>query len=182
MNTFIKLIVYFISLPARLKGMKFGNNSFIGPGYDWIFVTLKGVIVGNDVMIGKNAWFQITPIGNIQPRITVGDGTHIGRNFMISAAQNISIGQKCLISHNVTIVDHDHVVDNPDISPMDSGLTKPEEITIADDCFIGAHSFILKGVHLGTHCVVGANSVVTKSFPAYTMVAGSPARLIKKLK
>ncbi|MBU2258230.1 MAG: acyltransferase, partial [Candidatus Omnitrophica bacterium] len=65
--------------------------------------------------------------------------------------------------------------------PVDSGLTNAEEVAIEDECFIGAHSFILKGVRLGRHCVVGANSVVTRSFPANSVIAGAPAKLIRML-
>lgn len=180
MNIFSKTIAYLISIPARAKGMKFGKNSFIGPGYT-VAPGLKGVTLGSDVIIGRNAWLDISRKTK-GGRITVGDGTQIGRNAVLSACKNISIGKKCLISYSVTLVDHDHDVFDPEISPMDAGITKGKEIAVEDECFIGAHSFILKGAHLGRHCVVGANSVVTRSFPAYSVIAGSPAKLIKTLK
>jgi acetyltransferase-like isoleucine patch superfamily enzyme len=69
-----------------------------------------------------------------------------------------------------------------DIPPLLQGIDEPQEIKIGDDCFLGAHSFILKGVSLGKHCVVGANSVVTSSFPDYTVIAGAPARKLRCLK
>lgn len=180
MNIFSKIAGYFISIPARLKGMKFGKDSFIGPGYD-IKPILKGVELGNNVIVGKNAWFDISRYTK-NAGIRVGDGTQIGRNAVISACKKIHIGKKCLLSYNVSIMDHDHNVLDPDISPLEGGTTEGHEIVIEDECFIGAHSFILKGVRLGKHCVVGANSVVTDSFPAYSVIAGSPARLIRTLK
>lgn len=175
MNILTKNIANLISVPARLKGMKFGKNSFIGYGYDFLFVNLRNVTLEKDVVIGKNAWIE-TPTG----KIIVGDGTQIGRNATISSHKKIKIGKNCLISYNVSILDADHNVDTK-ISPMKSGMAKSEEIIIEDDCFIGAHSFILKGVHLGKHCVVGAGSVVTKSFVSRSVVAGNPAKLIRKL-
>jgi len=179
MNIFSKIVGHLISVPARLKGMRFGRNSFIGPGYD-VKPTLKGVILGDSVIIGRNAWFDISKKTK-GGQIIVGDGTQIGRNAVLSACKKISIGKKCLLSYNVTLVDHDHAVFDPDVSPMDAGITEGKEIAIEDECFIGAHSFILKGARLGKHCVVGANSVVTKSFPANSVVAGNPARLIRNL-
>lgn len=179
MNIFKKAIGYLISIPARIKGMKFGKNSFIGPGYD-IKPVLKGVELGSNVLIGKNAWFDISRETK-GGKIFVGDGTQIGRNVVISACKKISIGKKCLISYNVSIMDHDHNIFDPEISPLDGGITEGREVIIEDKCFIGAHSFILKGVHLGKHSVVGANSVVTKSFPPYSVIAGSPAKLIRML-
>lgn len=179
MNIFKKTIGYVISLPARFKGMKFGRNSFIGPGYDWEPV-LKGVVLGDSVLIGRQAWLDVSRYTK-GAQISIGDGTNIGRSAMISASKKISIGKKCLISYNVSFLDHDHNF-QADVSPMESGITAGEEIVIGDDCFIGAHSFVLKGVHLGQHCVVGANSVVTESFPDYSMIAGNPAKLVKMLK
>ncbi len=67
----------------------------------------------------------------------------------------------------------------PNMDIMDSPLEfKPVEI--GDHCFVGIGSCIMPGVHMGNYVVVGANSVVTKDVPDYCMVAGSPARVIKK--
>lgn len=173
MNLLAQFIGYWLRFPAELKGMKFGKNSFIGPGYDFLFVQLKGITTGDHVMIGKNAWLQT--LGSAT--ISIGDGTNIGRNAVISAINKIQIGAHCLLSYNVSIFDHDHNTG----APMESSLSESKTTIIGDNCFIGAHSFILKGVTLGNHCVVGANSVVTKSFPDHSFIAGSPARLIRSL-
>jgi acetyltransferase-like isoleucine patch superfamily enzyme len=178
MNPFYKIIAHLISIPARIKGMKFGHNSFIGPGYD-IDPKLKGVVLGKGVIIGRGAWLDIS-LYTKGAKILIGDGTHIGRYAMISSAKKIAIGGKCLISHNISILDHDHKFIK-DKSPLESGITEAREIIIGDNCFIGAHSFILKGVKLGKNCVVGASSVVTKSFPDYSIVVGNPAELIGTL-
>ncbi len=182
MSFLIKIIAYLISIPARLKGMRFGRNSYIGPGYDFLMVNLNGIRLGDNVMIGRRAWLQTVPIGKTHPIISIDDGTNIGRDVTISAAKKIKIGKNCLLSYGVSILDHDHEVTKRKISPMKGKISRAKTITIEDDCFIGAHSFILKGVHLGKHCVVGANSVVTKSFPDYSIVAGNPAKIVKLVK
>ncbi|MDO8529166.1 MAG: acyltransferase [bacterium] len=174
-----KIIAYIVSIPARMKGVEFGKNSFLGFGYDTV-PKLKGVILGNDVMIGKNAWLDIS-LRARGAKIIIGNGTQIGRFVVLSACDKIEIGEKCLVSYNVSFIDHDHNFSNIMVSPMDSGITEGEEIEIGDHCFIGAHSFILKGVTLGKHCVVGANSVVVDSFPDCSVVAGNPAKLVKNL-
>lgn len=67
--------------------MVFGKNSFIGPGYDWYFVKLKGIIFRDSVVVGRNAWIEIVGNGKIE----VGDGTNIGRNVTISSKEKITI-------------------------------------------------------------------------------------------
>ena len=178
MNPLYTLFLKFSNLPAIIKGAKFGKNSYISPGYDFFKISLKGLIIGNNVLVGRNAWISIIKNGG---KINIGEGTNIGRNTIISCNQKITIGKKCLVSYSVSILDHDHMVSDLNISPMDGIISKGKEIIIEDDCFIGASSFILKGVHLGKHCVVGANSVVTKSFPRYSVIAGNPAKLIRRL-
>lgn len=175
------LIIFFLritSLPFILKGGKLGIGSSISYGYDIFNIKLKGIIIKNNVMIGRGAWMGI--VGE-KGKILINDGTNIGRNFIASSKEEISIGKKCLLSYRVSIFDHDHTVDNPKISPMDGGISNAKPIIIEDNCFIGANSFILKGVHLGKHCVVGAGSVVTKSFPSNSVIAGNPAKLIKSI-
>lgn len=176
MNIFFKLFAYFVSLPARIKGVKFGRGSYLGPGYDFWQVRLKGLRLGDNVAVGRNAWIEIMG----KAKIKIGDGTNIGRNATISCSKGIHIGSKCLFSYNVSVLDHDHLFGKM-ISPMDDYYSEGQEIVIGDNCFIGAHSFILKGVYLGNHCVVGANSVVTKSFPANSLICGNPAKLVRCL-
>lgn len=179
LNFIIQIVGYVLSVPARLKGMRLGAHSMLGPGYDFLEVRLRGIELGKNVRIGRNAWMEITSVNGV---IKIDDGTNIGRNCMLSSSSRIYIGKKCLLSYNVSIIDHDHNTMTLRESPMDSGLAEPHDINIEDNCFIGAHSFILKGVSLGTHCVVGANSVVTKSFPANSVIAGNPAKLLKEIK
>jgi acetyltransferase-like isoleucine patch superfamily enzyme len=63
---------------------------------------------------------------------------------------------------------------------MEQKLSEGNPIVIHENSFIGRNVFIAPGVVIGKHCVVGAYSLVTKSFPDYTMIVGSPARAIKR--
>ena len=177
MNMYSRWFCYLLRIPAQWKGMTFGKNSFIGPGYDFLFLNLKNVEVKNDVMIGKRAWLQTVDFG----KISIGSGTHIGRDVVLSARNTITIGKNCLLSYRVSILDHNHKLNKTEKSPMRSGLTEGKKIMIGDNSFIGANVCITKGVILGSHCVVGANSVVTKSFPDNSVIVGNPAKIIKTL-
>lgn len=179
MKLIYKIFLFFIKIPFIIKGGKIGKNSFISPGYDFFGVQLKGIFIKNNVLVGRGATLNIA---KKNAKITIDNGTNIARYSNISATNKISIGKKCLISYNVSILDHDHIVDKLGVSPIDSGVTLGKKIIISDHCFIGAHCFILKGVKLGKQCVVGANSVVNRSFPDYSIIAGNPAKLIKTIK
>ena len=179
----IDIILYIQSIPFRMKCKSVGKSVRIAPNYSIFGCHLENVIIEDKVNIGSNAWIQTVPKYKYpKPEIIIGSNTNIGRNVTISAAKSIIIGKNSLISYGVSLMDHDHAFENIDISPLYQGIDDPKEILVSEECFIGAHSFILKGVNLGKHCIVGANSVVTKSFPPYSVIAGTPAKLIRTLK
>lgn len=168
----MKCICFLSLLPARLKGASFGKGCVMGMGYDFLAISMKGLRVGNNVAIGRRAWIQLAK----GAQVTIGNGTNMGRDVVISCKGEVSIGEKCLFSYRVSVLDHDHNFNTDDV--MSSGTTPAQPVRIESGCFVGAQSFILKGVTLGRNCVVGANSVVTKSYPANSIIVGNPARVV----
>jgi acetyltransferase-like isoleucine patch superfamily enzyme len=116
---------------------------------------------------------------NSSAHIRVGDGAYIGRHFYATVIQGILIGKRCVLSDYVYITDCAHGLDPHGDFILHQPLESKGPVEIGDGCFLGFRAVILPGVTLGPHCVVGANAVVTRSFPAYSMVAGAPARAIK---
>lgn len=108
--------------------------------------------------------------------LEIGHKTYINHDSEIRCRKYISIGNNVNIAYGVLIQDSDfHTMFD------ESGNAKPDTlpIIIEDDVWIGAKAIILKGVTLGKGCVVAAGAVVTKSVPAYSLVGGNPARIIK---
>ena len=121
--------------------------------------------------------------------ITLGDGCSVGGGTVLASCAGITVGSNCLISYDCLIIDSNNHSLNPtdrkkDVAEWRSGKiswtnVKSEKIRIGDDCWVGARVIILPGVVLGECCVVGAGSVVTKSFPPWSLIAGNPAKLIR---
>lgn len=112
--------------------------------------------------------------------IVIGEDTGMSGGA-ICAASSIRIGVGCLIGANVTLADTDFHA----LKPANRRYNKnPDEIAVApivieDNVFIGADTFVLKGVTIGKNSVIGAGSVVTRDVPENTIAAGNPAKVIK---
>lgn len=174
-----RCLTFFRLIKPRILGLRTGGKVQVGRAIQWPLGNVQRMQIGAGVSLGKRGWFYM-PLTNATAQIEVGAGTAIGDDFVISANSSISVGRDCLLSYRVTIVDHFHVI-GPGIAPVRSGVTDGKPVQIGDKCFIGCGAAIMPGVTLGENCVVGANSVVTKSFEAGSVVAGAPARLVRKL-
>jgi len=143
----------------------------------------KSIRVGQDTTILSNSWISaIQRYQGIQhsPSVNIGDRVYIGHGVCLSAMREVTIGDDCVLSERIYISDCAHGID-PTAGPiLKQPLMNKGPVRIGNSTFIGYGAAILPGVILGKHCVVGANSVVTHSFPDYSMVAGSPAKLLKR--
>jgi acetyltransferase-like isoleucine patch superfamily enzyme len=109
-------------------------------------------------------------------RISIGSGTYINRNTMIDASERIQVGAHCMIGPFCYITDHDHGTKLG--LPISEQPLMGAAVVIEDDCWIGAHVTILKGVRIGVGAIVGAGAVVTRDVASNSIVAGIPARQI----
>jgi acetyltransferase-like isoleucine patch superfamily enzyme len=143
----------------------------------------RAISIGTKVLIRKGA--RLEAVGDWdgkKPRIVIGDGTAAQFYFHCGAAESITIGEKVLIAGNVYITDHDHKFDDPHRAPIECSELVSEPVVIEDGAWLGEGCRILKGVTVGKRAVVGANAVVTKDVPPYTIVGGVPARPIGMVK
>ena len=115
--------------------------------------------------------------------VRIGQGSEIGERCRISIANSLNMGEKVLLSPNVYITDCDHEYRNLEVPVIDQGVVqKGQTVSIGDGSYIGINAVIVGNVKIGKHCVIGANSVVTKDVPDYCVAVGSPAKVIKKIK
>lgn len=173
---FIKTLLW---KPAR--GIHSGREAYIYPP-----CRVDGahcISIGERTTIDRNGWLSAIELYagiRYQPQIILGNDVHIGRYCCLTSIQSIVINSGCLLSEYVYISDLSHGF-SPTAGPLvDQPLESKGPVIIGSNTFIGYRASILPGVTLGEHCVVGTNSVVTKSFPSFSMIAGCPARLIKR--
>lgn len=150
---------------------------------------LKGtekIEVGSFTKIGKDAvltvWDRHTNKTPCSTRISIGDRCNIGEFCHITAINSITIGNDVLTGRWVTITDNSHgttTLIDMKTPPLNRKLVSKGPVVIEDNVWIGDKATILPGVHIGKGCVIAANSTVTKSVPAYCVVAGSPATIVK---
>ena len=110
--------------------------------------------------------------------LSIGSGSSFNDYCFITSSSSIVIGCNVLCGEFVSIRDADHAFSKKDILIRSQGYVK-KEIEIQDNVWIGRGATILKGVCIGEGTVVGANSVVTKSVPPFSVVGGVPAKIIK---
>lgn len=155
-------------------GLSLGARVRLEPGLLWRLGRTARVSVGEDTRIRMNC--EIKADG----RLAVGARVHIGPFCTISVLEEVEIGDDCLIAERVSIRDHDHATLDPTRPYHAQGyVVKP--VRLGRNVWLGGGVTIVKGVSLGDNCVVGANAVVTRSFPANSVIAGVPARLIRTL-
>jgi acetyltransferase-like isoleucine patch superfamily enzyme len=101
-------------------------------------------------------------------------------NSTIAAAKRIVIEDHVFTARNVYISDHRHAYENIELPIASQGINSESEVIIGANTWLGQNAVVLPGVKIGKHCIIGANSVVNRSIPDYSIVVGVPARVVKK--
>ncbi len=180
----------------RLTKIEYGSGLLL-KGVPFIY-NIKGATmrIGRDVTVKSSFLSNLVGLYSRTIIVTRAPGAEIviGDNVGISGAtiyarKDIYIGDNTCIGGNCKILDNDfHPLEAEERNRLlksakggDSDLVPAKEIRIGRDCFIGCNTLILKGTVLGDGCVVGAGAVVSGKFEDKCVIAGNPARVIRKL-
>lgn len=163
-----------------------GNNSYVDfglQGCGWKYIDIGvNTNISNDVVL--ECWDRFNE-QHFNPSMSLGQNCHIGSYTHITAIDNVTIGNGVLTGRFVLISDNNHgeasLVDMH-IEPFLRKLTSKGPVKIGNNVWIGDKAAILTGVTIGDGAIIAANAVVTKNVPAYSVVAGIPAKVIKVYK
>lgn len=133
----------------------------------------------DDVTIGSECWLLAYKQDNIEPNLYISKGTTIGRFTHIVALRKVIIERNVLIADKVYISDNIHSFEDITEPIKNQQIKFKGEVVIGENSWIGENVSII-GASIGKHCVVGSNSVVTKNIMDFSVVAGVPARYIKR--
>jgi acetyltransferase-like isoleucine patch superfamily enzyme len=135
--------------------------------------------LGDYASINSKAWILALKQNNIEPHLIIEDGVRIGRFSHIVALRSVVIKKNVLIADKVYISDNLHGYEDINQPIINQPILFKNSVEIGENSWIGENVSII-GASIGKHCVIGANSVVTRNIPDYSVAIGSPAKVIKR--
>ena len=142
------------------------------------------ISLGNSVSIGEHVWLNVAtddPTG--EPTIVIHDNCIVAFGSILSARNQIHLERNVNVAQQVLIMDHNHAYEDIEVPILQQGITKGGTIRIGEGSWIGHGAAIVcsRGeLTIGRHCVVAANSMVTRSIPDYSVAFGMPATIIRQ--
>ncbi len=162
-------------LKAKFKF--FRNGSYLRKPL--IVVGSECLSIGKGVHVDAGCRLQCYPTKNGATQLVLSDHVFIGFRCTLISAGRLLIGQYAILASEVFITNENHGHDPEGGYYMKQELLT-RDVIIGDHCWIGEKVSILPGVCIGKWSIIGANSVVTKSIPDYSIAVGNPARVIKR--
>jgi len=156
-----------------------GKNLILDDNVSINALSTDGIQLGDHVSIARDSILFCTGvIAQKGKGIIIGNRTGIGARAFLAGQGGVTIGNDVITGPNIQVFSENHNFSDLTQTIKAQGVTK-QATTIGNNCWIGADVKILAGVTIGDGCVIAAGSVVNKSVPANSVVAGVPAKVIK---
>lgn len=158
-----------------------GRDLNLEQGCQVIGLSRRGIVFGDRCTVGRYAMICPTNVFGGEPGegLRVGDNSNIGPFSYLGCSGYIDIGSRVLTGPRVTLIAENHRFADLGLPIKEQGVERAP-ITIADDCWLGAGCIVLAGVSVGSGAVVAAGSVVVDDVPEMAVVAGAPARVVRR--
>lgn len=178
----------FDKLPFRLRcivqSIRLGGVMVIGQGsYIHPSVHLLGknnIRVGSNTCVSEGCWLNVNHRKVNSVAIEIGNNCFIGKQNFFTSGDAILIGDYTLTTMGCKFIGSTHKFDNPEVPYLLTGTTSEDRIQIGVNCFFGAGATVLGNVKVGHGSVIGADSLVLRDVPPFSIAAGNPAIVIKR--
>jgi acetyltransferase-like isoleucine patch superfamily enzyme len=167
----------YISPKAQIScpNLHIGPNCFIDD-FVTIFGTDGSVVLGRRVHIYRGNIIEVGQGG----KVVIGENTHIQPGCNLNGyVGEVRIGSRVMVSAGCGFTPYQHKLDDLSQPMCAQELTSKGDIVVEDDVWLGMGVKVMDGVHIGRGAVIGANAVVTKDIPPYSVAVGVPARVIR---
>lgn len=138
---------------------------------------------GNHVTVGDGAMidsFVKIKFAGGSGDVTIGDGSYLNSGVVIYSGHGVRLGKGVLVAANTTFAAINHAYQRRDQTIVEQRFMPSRGgIVVEDDCWIGANCVLLDGTLLRQGCVVAAGTIIRGEWPAYAVIAGSPAAIIR---
>lgn len=184
MYLFFKLL-NIVGAVWKNRYLLFNRNSFkhVGSGarvYNPLKIEgIRSISLGDNVLVSEGTWLAAMPLTGKNVELVVSDGTCIGHFNHIYATESIIIERNVLTADKVYISDNLHSYDEINLPVINQPIKQCKPVIIGEGSWLGENVCVI-GARIGKHCVIGANSVVTKDIPDCCVAVGVPARIIKR--
>jgi acetyltransferase-like isoleucine patch superfamily enzyme len=162
------------------SNIRLGAGSYLDQGV-YLHAAPNGIEIGRGTLVMHGSVLHVYNFRNIpHAGIRIGNDSLIGEYNVIRGQGGVTIGNRVYTSPMVQILAVNHIFDDRKRPFVEQGITA-EGIEVEDDVWIGSGAILTDGVRIGRGAVVAAGAVVTHDVPPHTVVAGVPARVVKKI-
>ena len=165
---------------VRLQYKFLKNGGSLGRPYR--VLNSEYVMVGKRVNIKKSSRIECFPFFHgyrYNPQIIFEDGVIVGYNCTFFGTHTLRIGQDTILAGGCMVTTENHGIDPESKVPYHAQPLTSAPVSIGSGCWLGQNVCVLPGVRIGNKCIIGANAVVNKDIPDYSIAAGVPAKVLK---
>ena len=162
---------------AVLRPFMFPAVSF---GKDVKLIGLRGILIAKNSVIGSGTWININCPVPGKTSLRIGENSFVGQDNFFSVGSEIVCGPYLLTARNCSFVCSTHIYSDPLEPYLKTGTSATDSITIGANCFFGLNARVVGNINIGHGCVIGAGADVRHDVPPFSLVAGAPARIIKR--
>ena len=178
-SIFIKKVYYkLLYLLKKQKYKNIGKKTYIDKSVH--IIGLKNIRIGSNNIISDDTWLNVNDRTDGKIGIEIGNNCYIGKRNFFNSSAKITLKDYFMSGINCSLLGSDHLIDEPLKPYIHTGTTNDTSIYIGTNVWFGANVTVIGDVKIGHGSIIGANSLVLKDIPPFSIAVGNPAKVIKR--